>query len=115
MTRGGLCSGPSLGTARARARKSALNGTEQRNGEESIWDATWRWLSFQLSKGNLELGTEDGIPELEIVQSWTTRFAAAVISLLPLEQHEAEELEGYPEAAVQKVEVRRHDLEPVLG
>lgn len=86
-----------------------LNGTEQCYGEEAIWDDTWRRLSFQLSKGNLELGTEDGIPDFEIVQNWATRFAAAVISLLPLEEHEAEELEGYPEGAVQKVEVNRYE------
>ena len=86
-----------------------LNGTEQRYSEEAIWDDAWRRLSFQLSKGNLELGTEDGIPDFEIVQSWATRFAAAVISLLPLEVDEAEELKGYPEGAVQKVEVNRYE------
>lgn len=86
-----------------------LNGTEYRYDDGSIWDATWRRLSFQLSKGNLELGTEDGIPDFEIMQSWTTRFVAAVVSLLPLEEHEAEELEGYPEGAIQKVEVNRYE------
>lgn len=86
-----------------------LNGTEQRYDEEAIWDVTWRRLAFQLSKGNLELGTDDGVPDFEIVQSWATRFTAAVVSLLPLEEHEAEELEGYPEGAVQKVKVNRYE------
>lgn len=86
-----------------------LNGTEQHYDEEAIWETTWRRLSFRLSKGSLELGTEDGIPDFEIVQGWATRFAAAVVSLLPLEDHEAEELEGYPEGAVQAVEVNRYE------
>ena len=85
-----------------------LNGTEK-HFDDGIWETTWRRLSFQMSKGNLELGTEDGIPDFEIVQSWTTRFAAAVVSLLPLQEHEPEELEGYPEGAVQKVEVNRYE------
>ena len=86
-----------------------LNGMEQHFDEEAIWDATWRRLSFRLSKGNLELGTEDGIPDFEIVQNWATRFAAAIVSLLPLEEHKTEELEGYPEGAVQIVEVNRYE------
>jgi 5-methylcytosine-specific restriction protein A len=86
-----------------------LNEKEHRYDDESIWDVTWRRLSFQLSKGNLELGIEDGIPDFEIVRSWATRFAAAVVSLLPLEEHEEEELEGYPEGAIQKVEVNRYE------
>lgn len=86
-----------------------LNEKEHRYDDESIWDVTWRRLSFQLSKGNLELGTEDGIPDFEIVRSWATRFAAAVVSLLPLEEHEEEALEGYPEGAIQMVEVNRYE------
>lgn len=86
-----------------------LNGTEQHLDEDAIWAATWRMLSIQLSKGNLELGTEDGISDFEIVQSWTTRFVAAIVSLLPLEEAEAGELEGYPEGAVQTVEVNRYE------
>jgi 5-methylcytosine-specific restriction protein A len=86
-----------------------LNGTECRYDDESIWHANWGRLSFQLSKGSLELGIEDGIPDFEIVQSWSTRFIAAVVSLLPLEESETEELEGYPEGAIQNVKVNRYE------
>lgn len=86
-----------------------LNEKAHRYDDESIWDVTWRRLSFQLSKGNLELGTEDGNPDFEIVRSWAVRFAAAVVSLLPLEEYEAEELDGYPEGAMHKVEVNRYE------
>ncbi|MBY6018721.1 HNH endonuclease [Halomonas denitrificans] len=85
------------------------NGMEHRFNDVDLWNATWRRLSFQLSKGSLELGAEDGIQDFEIVQQWATRFAAAVVSLLPLEEHEAEELEGFPEGAVQMVEVNRYE------
>ena len=45
-----------------------LNGTEYRYDYESIWEATWRRFSFQLIRGNLEFGTEDGVLYFEIMQ-----------------------------------------------
>ena len=86
-----------------------VNGTELRYNEQAFWDTRWERLSFRLTKGNLELGTEEGVSDFEIFRSWTTRFAAAVVSLLPLEEDEATELSGYPEGTMQKVQVNRYE------
>ena len=87
----------------------SLNGKDIRYDEESIWDTTWRQLSLRLNKGSLELGTDEGTSDFNIVQIWASRFGAAVISLLPLEEYEIDELEGYPEGAFRQVRVNRYE------
>lgn len=85
------------------------NGKQASYDDSAIWIEKWSRLEFSIRRGNIELGTDEGIPDNELVREWTSRFVAAVIALLPLEEHEPSEVEGYPEGAVQRIEVNRYE------
>ncbi|WP_169054443.1 HNH endonuclease [Nitratireductor sp. XY-223] len=85
------------------------NGKDHSYGDNDMWNEAWNRLTFGIRKGNIELGAEDGIPDGQLVREWTSRFVAAVVALLPLEEHEPSDVEGFPEAAIQKVTVNRYE------
>jgi 5-methylcytosine-specific restriction protein A len=89
-----------------------INGQPYEFTSDEPWGQHWNRFVLHLSKGQLELGDEDGEPDAEIVCRWTGRFAAAITSILPLES-QAEpsdgEMEGYPEGAVTTVQTNRFE------
>ena len=80
------------------------------NGE--VWEQTWNRLALSINKGQLELGTNDGDLDANIIYRWTGRFAAAVVAILPTEE-EGEAVEsgviGYPEGALATVQINRYE------
>ena len=85
------------------------NASECRYDDASLWSDPWSRLTFRISRGKIELGTEEGIPDDHLIREWASRFAAAIMALLPLEEDEHSEMDGFPEGAVQKVEVNRYE------
>ena len=86
-----------------------LNGSIRRFDDVDIWNDEWSRFSLKLNKGSIEHANQKGIPDFEPVQQWTMRFAAAVLCLLPVEELEIEEVEGFPEGAVQDIKVNRYE------
>lgn len=80
--------------------------------DDSVWGKDWNRVSIQLNKGQLELGVEEGRPDIEIVSEWTNYFASAIMSILPIERAiwtSEENLSGYPEGAVSTLQVNRYE------
>lgn len=80
--------------------------------DEDVWRQRWSLLKLSLTKGRLELGTPEGEPDLDIICSWTRRFCAAVVAILPLEDVAPtyeQNLTGYPEGALSTVHVNRYE------
>jgi len=73
-----------------------------------IWETEWRRFYLQLSRGQLDLGLDEGEPDDQIVTRWAGMFASAITAILPLEE-KAEEMPGYPEGSVTTVEVNRYE------
>jgi 5-methylcytosine-specific restriction protein A len=89
-----------------------INGKPCDFMDDEPWGQHWSRFVLHLSKGQLELGTEDGEPDADIVCRWTGRFAAAIASILPLEtvtEPPVGEMEGYPEGAVTTVQTNRFE------
>lgn len=88
-----------------------VNGSELPVFADADWPDEWSRLSLNLSRGNLELGADDGQYDDEIIRAWTARFMAAVIALLPLEEADTGEPDvgGYPEGALMRIEVNRYE------
>ena len=78
----------------------------------SVWEKNWNRVSLHLNKGQLELGIEEGRPDIEIVSQWTGYFASAIMSILPVERKiwtSQEDLGGFPEGAVSALQVNRYE------
>lgn len=88
-----------------------VNGAETAFQAEAKWVPDWTRLSLSLARGNLELGTEDGASDDQIIRQWTARFMAAVVALLPLERADTGEPDvgGYPEGALMRIQVNRYE------
>lgn len=89
-----------------------INGQLHGVDDDEIWDECWSRFELSLGKGQLDLGSEDGEPDGDIVCRWGSRFAAAVVSLLPLEpETEAATIgvTGFPEGAVTIAKVNRYE------
>lgn len=89
-----------------------INGDSIPIDGNGIWADGWHRFELSMTKGQLELGTEDGEPDAEIVCRWSGRFAAAVVALLPLEAESDDLLghvSGYPEGAIKSVRVNRYE------
>ena len=83
-----------------------LNGTECRFDSDALWRDPWKRFLFSMATGNIELGTDS---DFEEVLEWVMRFTSALVSLLPLEAEGVGEMHGYPEGAIQKIEVNRYE------
>ena len=89
-----------------------INGNPHRFDGEDLWAHSWKRLTLSINKGQLELGAEDGEPDADIICRWTGRLAAAIVSILPLEEDsEAAEpdVAGYPEGALTTVKANRYE------
>lgn len=87
-----------------------INGMERNPGDPMHWDSAWSRFDLSLRRGQLELGNGDS--DNVKITAWTQQAAAAIVSLLPLEEDEiqSENLQGgFPEGARQRVEVNRYE------
>ena len=89
-----------------------VNGDARSFDEEGFWGASWTRFAMSVRKGQLELGTEDGEPDADIICSWTRRFTAAIVAILPLEESNERSdpgVKGYPEGVLTTVQANRYE------
>lgn len=92
-----------------------VNGTASDLGDEAIWAVPWRSLGLVISKGMLSINEGDAEADMRQIDLWTSRAAAAIFALLPLEvdlddaEEEFREVIGLPEGAKVRIEVNRYE------
>lgn len=90
----------------------AVNGTAVDPEDGAIWSAPWRSMDLALGRGMLAINDGDVNADARVIGLWTSRAAAAVSALLPLEV-DGEEAEpgtlGLPEGAKTRVVVNRYE------
>lgn len=93
----------------------SVNGMVRDPGDSGIWNASWRSLGVTISKGMLPINEGDTEEDMRQVELWTSRAAAAVLALLPVEvegsEHDegAADVVGLPEGAKIRIEVNRYE------
>lgn len=89
-----------------------VNGRMYAFDEPDVWNSRWRRFVLRVKKGQLELGTDDGESDTDIICRWTSRFAAAIVAIVPLEE-EVQGTEagvvGYPEGALITIQSNRYE------
>lgn len=76
------------------------------------WGRAWSTFGLVLSKGQLPLGVDGKESDNTLVATWSSRVAACLVALLPLEDIEERvdaSVLGLPEGAVTRVEVNRYE------
>lgn len=92
-----------------------LNGAVRDPDDEAIWHVPWRSLALTIRKGMLAINEGDAAEDMRQIEVWTSRAAAAVFAILPVETEEEEgddlppEVVGLPEGAKTRVEVNRYE------
>ena len=89
-----------------------INGVRLPFDSDQVWADTWKRLVLSINKGQLELGSDDGEQDVQIVCRWTGRFAAAVVAILPTEETDANtesDVSGYPEGALTTIRINRYE------
>ena len=88
-----------------------LNGALRSHRDDTIWEESWRSFEFSVSKGMLAINEGNDTADLRLIEEWTTRVAAAVIALLPVEDDREEifDVHGLPDGAKIRVEVNRYE------
>jgi len=89
-----------------------VNGSIMGHREPRIWDEIWRTFGFTLRKGQLPLGARENMEDAALVVRWASRAAAAVVTLLPLEEVTAQvpaDEPALPEGALTRVQVNRYE------
>jgi len=89
-----------------------INGVQFEFDDENVWLQNWNRLLFSMNKGQLELGTDEGESDAQIVCQWTIRFSAGVVAILPTEEvveNTESEVVGYPEGSVVSVKANRYE------
>lgn len=91
-----------------------LNGSAAEPQDEKSWAVPWRSFDLVVSKGMLPINEGNTEADMQHIDLWTLRVAAAVLALLPLEVDEGEEempqeVVGLPEGAKLRVEVNRYE------
>ncbi|MCY3687609.1 MAG: HNH endonuclease [Gammaproteobacteria bacterium] len=92
--------------------KLEINGNSFPFDSDKVWTEKWNRIVLSMSKGQLELGTDQGDSDADIICEWTGRFTAAIIAILPMEESndQAEsEVVGYPEGAMTTVQTNRYE------
>lgn len=88
-----------------------LNGGARNYNDESIWSESWRSFGFSVGKGMLAINEGNEASDMHLIEEWTTRVAAAVIALLPVEEEVEEilDIKGLPEGAKIRIEINRYE------
>lgn len=89
----------------------SINGVARDPEDSAGWSIPWRSLGLEIRRGMLPLNEGDVDSDRRQIEQWTTRAAAAVAALLPLEEATAEsaEVAGLPEGAKTRIEVNRYE------
>ncbi|WP_420133539.1 HNH endonuclease [Rhodopseudomonas sp.] len=79
--------------------------------DAAIWEADWTNFTATLSRGQLPVNSGDAELEARLLLQWTSRLAAAIFALLPLEADEQQiaDVAGFPEGAKTLVAVNRYE------
>lgn len=88
-----------------------LNGATRNYKDNGIWDESWRSFGFTVNKGMLAINEGNDTADMHLIEEWTTRVAAAVIAILPVEEDVDESFDacGLPEGAKMRIEVNRYE------
>lgn len=90
-----------------------LNGATIDFHSAELWTGDWQSLVLHIRRGMLPINAGDNSEDERIVRQWTSRMAAAVLAILPLEEVDADapepDFEGLPEGAKVRVEVNRYE------
>lgn len=91
-----------------------INGSVRDPGDEGIWTVPWRSLGLVIRKGMLAINEGDAEADMQQIELWTSRAAAAIFALLPVEVEgsgveESADVAGLPEGARTRVEVNRYE------
>lgn len=92
----------------------SVNGMPRDPDDDTIWATPWRSLEFSIRRGMLAINQGDAAADMRQIELWSSRAAATVVSLLPLQAQdqvpvEIPELAGLPEGAKIRVEVNRYE------
>jgi 5-methylcytosine-specific restriction protein A len=79
--------------------------------DETLWTEPWTSLHLELRKGQLPLQSEVLGEDRSLIEAWTGRVAAAIVSLLPLEVANPVEPDvvGLPEGALVTIQANRYE------
>lgn len=92
-----------------------INGSVRDPNDREIWAAPWRSFGLVMRKGMLAINEGDAEADMQQIELWTSRTAAAIFALLPVEvegsdvEEEAADVLGLPEGARTRVEVNRYE------
>ena len=90
-----------------------INEASSSFDDDAIWSREWKRVQFTLTKSQIAPGPDERKLDMDAVLSWTRRFVSAVVSILPIEHadfaSEEESLLGYPEGAVETLQVNRYE------
>jgi 5-methylcytosine-specific restriction protein A len=92
-----------------------LNGVPRTPDDPAIWSDKWRSLGLSIRKGMLAINEGNGAEDARLVALWTSRAAAAVLALLPVEAEGdvgddvSAEVIGLPEGARIRIEVNQYE------
>jgi 5-methylcytosine-specific restriction enzyme A len=90
-----------------------INGTAHGFAAPEIWTLDWDHIELHIRRGMLPINAGDSSEDERIVRRWTTRMAAAVLAIMPLEEVDPQfpepYFEGLPEGAKLRIEVNRYE------
>lgn len=90
-----------------------INGAGHDFRAPEIWSLTWERIELHIRRGMLPVNAGDSADDERIVRLWTSRMAASVLAILPLEEIDPDvpepDFEGLPEGAKIRVEVNRYE------
>lgn len=90
-----------------------VNGAAVVDDPLAAWSSPWRSMDLVIRRGMLRINNGDEVGDNRLIERWTTRIAAAVLALLPLEPHDTEiseaDAQGLPEGAKTQIAVNRYE------
>ena len=92
----------------------SINGKSCLPDDSAIWESEWRSFGLDVRKGMLAINDGDIAEDMRQIELWTSRVAAAVLALLPVEIDDvgleaSPEIFGLPEGAKIRVEANRYE------
>jgi 5-methylcytosine-specific restriction protein A len=95
--------------------KLTINGAVRDVDDDTVWALPWRSFDLAIQRGMLDINEGNADSDLRQIELWTSRAAAAVLALLPLEAKADDLVEvvpdvaGLPEGAKVRIEVNRYE------
>lgn len=88
-----------------------INGNLADPESDAVWEAPWRTIDLAVRRGMLAINEGDANSDRSQIEFWSSRAAAAVLALLPLEYDDEPDPQaaGLPEGAKVRVEANRYE------